>query len=71
MPDNFVDTFNNVIPSHLMKFILWQDEEDLDVEVQDEPLYSDEEDEVAVDVLVDSEDLPEDKNLLFNNSGTL
>ncbi len=66
MPDYFVDTFNNVTPSHIMKFIKWQDEEDSDVEYQDvERPYSDEEEEVDEGVQ-DFEDLPKDRNLLFN-----
>ncbi len=64
---NLIDTFNNLIPSHLMKFLNWQDDEVLDAEYPDvERPYSDEEEEVDEDVQ-DFEDLPEDKNLLFNN----
>ena len=48
MPNDFVDTFNSIIPSHIMKFILWQDADDFaDVEVQDEEgQYSEEEEDV-------------------------
>ncbi len=47
MPNNFVDTFNSIIPSHLMKFILWQDADDFaDAEVQDEGQYSEEDEDV-------------------------
>ena len=38
-------TFNNLIPSHLMKFILWHDVDDSEGEVQDEGQYLDEEEE--------------------------
>ncbi len=47
-------TFNNLIPSHSMKFILWHDvdESDEGVQEEDEDQYSDEEDEVE-DVVLD------------------
>ena len=64
MPNDFVDTFNNLIPSHIMKFILWQDEEDSDVEYQDEEHPLDDEEEEGV---LESEDLSEVKNLHSNN----
>ena len=48
MPNDFVDTFNSIIPSHIMKFILWHDVDDSDADVQqeDEGQYFEEEDEV-------------------------
>ncbi len=47
MPNDFVDTFNSIIPSHLMKFILWQDVDDSADEVarEDDP-YSEEDEDV-------------------------
>ena len=46
-------TFNNLIPSHSMKFILWQDVDDsADEEAQDEDHseYEDDEDEDVAEV---------------------
>ena len=44
-------TFNNLIPSHLMKFILWHDADDsADAEVQDEGVPYSEEDEEGEEV---------------------
>ncbi len=63
MPNDFVDTFNSIIPSHIMKFIKWRD-----VEAEQEPeQYSEEEDVPEDEEAPDYEDLPEDKNLLFNS----
>ena len=46
MPNDFVDTFNSIIPSHLMKFILWHDvDESADVEAEEDDQYSEEEEE--------------------------
>ena len=63
MPDNFIDTFNSIIPSHIMKFILWHEDADLDAEYQDEePPYEEEgEEEEAVHV-----HFSKNKNLVFN-----
>ena len=54
MPNYFVDTFINLIPLHIMKFITWQDVEgfeDEEVQAEDVP-YSDEDEDVeeVVDV---------------------
>ena len=47
MPNDFVDTFNSIIPSHIMKFILWHEDADSDADVQqeDEDQYSEEDEE--------------------------
>ena len=39
-------TFNNLIPSHSMKFILWHDVDESEGEVQDEGQYSEEDEDV-------------------------
>ena len=48
MPNDFVDTFNSIIPSHIMKFILWHEDADSDADVQqeDEDQYSEEDEDV-------------------------
>ena len=48
MPNDFVDTFNNLIPSHIMKFILWHEDAVLDADAQqeDEDQYSEEDEDV-------------------------
>ncbi len=58
-------TFNNLIPSYIMKLIQWRDVEDLDVdEAEREQLLEDAEEDEEVDY----EDSPEDKNLHSNSS---
>ena len=64
MPNDFVDTFNSIIPSHIMKFIIWQDDVDSDVD-EAEPEQSYEDDEV--EDVVEPEDSYIIKNLLFNS----
>ncbi len=64
MPNDFVDTFNSVIPSHIMKFIVWHDVDDSDEEVSDEEVQYEEE-EVEEDV-VEPEHFYINKNHRFN-----
>ncbi len=60
MPNDFVDTFNSIIPSHIMKFILWHDDEESDVDVQqeDEDQYSEEDEDEEEVADVHSEVMP-------------
>ena len=46
-------TFNNLIPSHSMKFILWHDVDESDAEVEDadDPYSDEDEEEEEVDVV--------------------
>ena len=65
-------TFNNIIPSYLLKLIQWRDVEESDEEVEPEQ-YSEEDDVPEDDVPEDDEHLGSDallgdKNPLFNSS---
>ena len=60
-------TLNNLIPSHIMKFILWHEDEDSDVEQSDEELQSEDEDEEVEDV-VELVHFSKNKNLVSNKS---
>ena len=51
MPDLKLVTFNNLIPSHLMKFLNWQDEDDLGAEVSEDEQLRDEGDEDVEEVV--------------------
>ena len=61
MPNDFVDTFNNLIPSHIMKFIKWQDEEDESLD-EDEAEQEQLRDEGEVEDVVEPEHFYINKN---------